>query len=123
MSRIKFNIEILNKKASIFANLVNPWSLHIYNNSQKINSFIDQKTAWINKLDKINIAKNNAAGVIPPEDTAGGIAGAISGVIGSKLQQATPLISLVATKLTSGSLGGSSGGGGGLGGLLSGGLA
>ncbi|KAK4886589.1 hypothetical protein RN001_002860 [Aquatica leii] len=78
----------------------------------KINSFIDQKTAWISQLDKINVAKNAAAGIHPPQDSIASISGAISGVIGQKLQAAGPLISIVTSKLTSGSLGGSSSSGG-----------
>ncbi|KAF5282174.1 hypothetical protein FQR65_LT02871 [Abscondita terminalis] len=91
----------------------------------KINSFIDQKTAWISQLDKTNIAKNAAAGIQPPQDSVASISGAISGVIGQKLQAASPLISIITSKLTSGSLGGSSSGGGGfnLGSLLGGGGA
>ncbi|KAF5289930.1 hypothetical protein FQA39_LY14939 [Lamprigera yunnana] len=90
----------------------------------KINSFIDQKTAWINQLDKINAAKNAAAGINLPQDSVASISGAISGVIGQKLQAASPLISIITSKITSGSLGSSSSGSGGggfnLGSLLGG---
>ncbi|XP_031341207.1 uncharacterized protein LOC116169300 isoform X1 [Photinus pyralis] len=89
----------------------------------KINKFIDKKTAWVIQLDKTNVAKNAAAGILPPQDSVATLTGAITGVIGQKLQAATPLITLVTSKITSGSLGSSSGGGGGfnLGSLFGGG--
>ncbi|XP_018336306.1 uncharacterized protein LOC108744851 [Agrilus planipennis] len=69
----------------------------------KINSFIDKKTEWIDHLDKSNIPKNKAAGIYPPKDEKTTLAGAISGIIGSKLEAAGPVISFVTHKLTSGS--------------------
>lgn len=81
--------------------------------SQKINSFIDQKTAWITELDKTNIAKNKAHGIEPPKDAVSSISHIISGAINSKLQAAGPVISLVTSKLAGGSSGGHGGGSGG----------
>ncbi|CAH1371116.1 uncharacterized protein [Tenebrio molitor] len=69
----------------------------------KINSFIDHKTAWIDQLDHTNIAKNKAHGIVPPQDPVVSLSGIISGVIGSKLQAAAPLLTIVTNKLTSGS--------------------
>lgn len=93
--------------------------------SQKINSFIDQKTHWIAQLDQTNIAKNKAHGIEPPKDPIVSLSAILSGAIGQKLQAAAPLITVVTNKLTSGSShGGHTGfnigallGGGGLGGF------
>lgn len=73
---------------------------------QKINSFIDQKTAWVDHLDKSNIAKNKAHGIEPPKDAVSSISHIISDAIGSKLQKAGPIISLVTSKIAGGSSGG-----------------
>lgn len=72
--------------------------------SQKINSFIDRKTAWVNRFERINIAKNAAANIHAPDDTITGIAGSLGSVITNLVQQATPISSLLVAKLTSGSL-------------------
>ncbi|KAJ3659176.1 hypothetical protein Zmor_010879 [Zophobas morio] len=69
----------------------------------KINSFIDKKTLWIDQLDHTNIAKNKAQGIYPPQDPVVSLSGIISGVIGQKLQAAGPLLTAVTSKLTSGS--------------------
>ncbi|XP_044254403.1 uncharacterized protein LOC123004933 isoform X1 [Tribolium madens] len=69
----------------------------------KINSFIDQKTAWIDHLDHTNIAKNKAQGIEPPKDPVVSLSGIVSGFIGDKLQAAGPFISAVTNKLTSSS--------------------
>lgn len=70
---------------------------------QKINSFIDQKTHWIEHLDKSNIAKNKAHGIEPPKDAVHTISGILSEAIGSKLHKAGPIISLVTSKFAGGS--------------------
>jgi len=87
----------------------------------KINSFIDQKTRWIDQLDRTNIAKNKAHGIEPPKDPVSTLSETISGAIGQKLQAAGPLIGVAVQTLTSGS-GGLSGGSGGfnIGSLLGG---
>lgn len=89
---------------------------------QKINHFIDEKTAWVAQLDRLNIPKNEAAGIHPPpKDAVAGLSGAISGAIGAKLQAASPLITFVTNKITASSAGGHGGGLlGGLGGILGG---
>ncbi|KAJ8927976.1 hypothetical protein NQ314_019502 [Rhamnusium bicolor] len=66
----------------------------------KINSFIDQKTAWIDQLDRTNIAKNAAHHIVPPADPVVSLSGLISGVIGQKLQAAGPLLTIVTNKLS-----------------------
>ncbi|CAG9861568.1 unnamed protein product [Phyllotreta striolata] len=76
----------------------------------KLNSFIDQKTAWIDQLDKQNIAKNAAANIVPPADPITSLSAVISGAIGEKLQAAAPLLNIVTSKL--GSISGGGGGGG-----------
>lgn len=70
---------------------------------QKINSFIDQKTHWIEHLDKSNILKNKAQGIEPPKDEIHTISGILSEAIGSKLHKAGPIISLVTSKFAGGS--------------------
>uniref|UniRef100_A0A6P7F0U9 Spore wall protein 1 isoform X1 n=1 Tax=Diabrotica virgifera virgifera TaxID=50390 RepID=A0A6P7F0U9_DIAVI len=87
----------------------------------KIDSFLEQKTRWIDQLDKQNIAKNEAAGIHPPADPVTSLSSVISGAIGHTLQASAPLLNVVTGKL--GGL--SSGGGGGgfsIGSLLSKGL-
>ncbi|XP_045479647.1 uncharacterized protein LOC123684431 isoform X1 [Harmonia axyridis] len=69
----------------------------------KINSFIDQKTHWLNQLDKTNIAKNQAHHIYPPADPVVSLSGIISGKIGQVLQASAPLITVVTNKLSSGS--------------------
>ncbi|KAK9744096.1 hypothetical protein QE152_g8054 [Popillia japonica] len=76
----------------------------------KINSFIDQKTHWVDQLDKTNIAKNKAQGIYPPKDPVISLTGIITETVGQKLQAAGPLIGVVVQKLTSSS-GGLLGGG------------
>ncbi|XP_057661896.1 uncharacterized protein LOC130897185 isoform X2 [Diorhabda carinulata] len=85
----------------------------------KLNSFIDQKTHWIAELDKQNIAKNEAANIVPPADPVTSLSSVISGAIGQKLQASAPLLNIVTSKL-----GGLSSGGGGfnIGALLTKGL-
>ncbi|XP_019881027.1 uncharacterized protein LOC109608911 isoform X2 [Aethina tumida] len=72
----------------------------------KINSFIDQKTHWIDQLDRTNIEKNRIHGIEPPKDPVTTLSAAISTSIGQKLQAAGPVLSVVASKLTGGSSGG-----------------
>lgn len=74
-------------------------------NSQKLNSFIDHKTAWIDQLDKTNIAKNEAAHIYPPKDPVVSLSSVISGAIGEKLQAAAPLLQIVTNKLSGASSG------------------
>ncbi|KAI4463214.1 hypothetical protein MML48_4g00018064 [Holotrichia oblita] len=76
----------------------------------KINSFIDQKTHWVDQLDRTNIAKNKAQGIYPPKDPVISLTGIITETVGQKLQAAGPLIGVVVQKLTSSS-GGLLGGG------------
>lgn len=78
--------------------------------SQKINSFIDQKTHWVAQLDKTNIAKNKAQGIYPPKDPVISLTGIITETVGQKLQAAGPLIGAVVQKFASSS-GGLLGGG------------
>ncbi|CAH0560934.1 unnamed protein product [Brassicogethes aeneus] len=72
----------------------------------KINQFIDQKTAWVDQLDRGNIEKNRQHGIEPPRDPVTTLSEAISGAIGEKLQAAGPILTVVTNKLTSGSSGG-----------------
>ncbi|CAH1103858.1 unnamed protein product [Psylliodes chrysocephalus] len=76
----------------------------------KLNNFIDQKTAWIDQLDKQNIAKNAAHNIVPPSDPIISLSSVISGAIGEKLQAAAPLLNIVTSKLGSVSGGGGHGG-------------
>ncbi|KAG5890050.1 hypothetical protein JTB14_021072 [Gonioctena quinquepunctata] len=69
----------------------------------KINSFIDQKTAWVDQLDKTNIAKNAAHNIVPPADPIITLSSVISGAIGDTLQASAPLLNIVTNKLGSGS--------------------
>nr|XP_023016927.1 uncharacterized protein LOC111506161 isoform X2 [Leptinotarsa decemlineata] len=69
----------------------------------KINSFIDQKTAWIDQLDKTNIAKNAAHNIVPPADPVVSLSSVISGAIGNVLQASGPVLNIVTNKLGSGS--------------------
>ncbi|XP_044748419.1 uncharacterized protein LOC123309388 isoform X1 [Coccinella septempunctata] len=69
----------------------------------KVNSFIDQKTHWLNQLDKTNIAKNKAHGIYPPADPVVSLSSIISGKIGQVLQASAPLVTVVTNKLSSGS--------------------
>ncbi|KAF7285690.1 uncharacterized protein LOC143204738 isoform X1 [Rhynchophorus ferrugineus] len=78
----------------------------------KINRFIDHKTAWINQLDKQNIIKNKAHGIEPPKDPVISLSSILSETIGHKLESAAPLLNVVVGKLGSGSGSGSSHGGG-----------
>ncbi|XP_017769614.1 PREDICTED: uncharacterized protein LOC108557564 [Nicrophorus vespilloides] len=95
----------------------------------KINSFIDQKTHWVDQLDRTNIAKNRQHGIEAPKDPVTSLSSVISGAIGKKLEAAGPLIGVAVQTLTSGSGGLSGGGHGGfnigslLGGLSGGGGA
>ncbi|GJQ75262.1 hypothetical protein Trydic_g9860 [Trypoxylus dichotomus] len=75
----------------------------------KINSFIDQKTHWVDQLDRTNIAKNKAHGIYSPKDPVISLTGLITETVGQKLQAAGPLIGFAVQKLTSSS-GGLSGG-------------
>lgn len=54
-------------------------------------------------MDHTNIAKNKAQGIEPPKDPVVSLSGIISGVIGDKLQQVGPLLTVVTNKLTSSS--------------------
>nr|CAH7722170.1 unnamed protein product [Callosobruchus chinensis] len=67
----------------------------------KINSFIDQKTAWVDQLDHTNIEKNKAAHIFPPKDPVVSLSHVISDAIGSKLQSVGPLLNLVTSKFGS----------------------
>lgn len=60
-------------------------------------------------MDKSNIAKNAAHGIVAPKDPVTSISGIISGAIGQKLQAVGPLIPVVLQKVTqpNGLLGGS----------------
>lgn len=69
--------------------------------SQKINSFIDQKTHWVEQLDKTNHAKNEAAHIYPPKDPITTLSDVISGAIGEKLQQVGPILNIVTSKIGS----------------------
>lgn len=82
-----------NKLTNIEAYIINQL------NPQKINSFIDHKTHWLDQLDKTNIAKNAAHHIVPPADPVVSLSGIISGVIGEKLQAAGPILSIVTNKL------------------------
>ncbi|KRT84707.1 hypothetical protein AMK59_444, partial [Oryctes borbonicus] len=75
----------------------------------KINSFIDQKTHWVDQLDRTNIAKNKAHGIYAPKDPVISLTGLITETVGQKLQAAGPLIGIAVQKLTSSSGGLSSG--------------
>ncbi|XP_066257061.1 uncharacterized protein [Euwallacea similis] len=86
----------------------------------KINKFIDQKTDWIDHLDKQNILKNKAHGIEPPKDPVVSLSSILSGAIGSKLEAAAPLLNIVTSKLGSGSGSGSNHGGFNFGQLLGG---
>lgn len=77
--------------------------------SQKLNSFIDQKTAWIDQLDKTNIAKNAAHNIVPPQDPVISLSSVISSAIGEKLQAAAPLLQIVTNKIGGFSSGGQGG--------------
>ncbi|CAH2006577.1 unnamed protein product [Acanthoscelides obtectus] len=72
----------------------------------KINSFIDQKTAWVDQLDHTNIEKNKAAHIFPPKDPVVSLSHVITDAIGSKLQSVGPLLNLVTSKFGSFSHGG-----------------
>lgn len=74
-------------------------------NPQKLNSFIDQKTHWIDQLDKTNIAKNAAHNIYPPKDPVVSLSSVISSAIGEKLQAAAPLLQIVTNKLSGASSG------------------
>ncbi|CAG9762808.1 unnamed protein product [Ceutorhynchus assimilis] len=60
----------------------------------KINKFIDQKTAWVDQLDKQNIAKNKAHHIEPPSDPVVSLSSILSSAIGSKLEAAAPLLNI-----------------------------
>lgn len=80
---------------------------------QKINQFIDQKTNWIDQLDRTNIAKNRAQGIYPPKDPVVSLTTLITDTVGQKLQAAGPFLGVLVQKITSGSgglLGGASSG-------------
>lgn len=76
---------------------------------QKLNSFIDQKTAWVDQLDRTNIAKNAAHHIYPPKDPVVSLSAIISGAIGEKLQAAGPLLQIVSNKISGASAGGHKG--------------
>ncbi|XP_050308135.1 uncharacterized protein LOC126744658 isoform X1 [Anthonomus grandis grandis] len=86
----------------------------------KINKFIDHKTAWIDQLDKQNIIKNKAHHIEPPSDPVVSLSSILSSAIGSKLEAAAPLLNIVTSKLGSGSGSGSNHGGFNFGALLGG---
>lgn len=54
-------------------------------------------------MDKSNIVKNKAHGIEPPKDAVTSISHIVSEAIGSKLQKAGPIISLVTSKFAGGS--------------------
>ncbi|KAL1505464.1 hypothetical protein ABEB36_005031 [Hypothenemus hampei] len=84
----------------------------------KLNKFIDQKTEWIDHLDRRNIIKNKAHGIEPPKDPVVSLSSILSNAIGSKLEAAAPLLNIVTSKLGSGSGSGSNHGGFNFGALL-----